>query len=190
MRVPGLFTHLQYHMEDKRFRNNPTLEMWDKNMSGNDASLYLFGQDGHLMLGLDGKLWRFREYPVTSIAYRMFKPLAEWFSRLERPMTRIWVRDDIPWRWKHKHECRFECFVLDGDRPESKIVWKAPLENVNHALIRLQRWIRRVVVRRGQIRLALLMGLHARLGQNCALGALGHDLILGLLVKGASAAQQ
>jgi hypothetical protein len=104
------------------------------------------------------------------------------------------VNSTNPGRWDRKNEYGFECHVLDfpeADRREGKIEGKivhfSPLENVNHALIRLQRWIRRVVVRRGQIRLALLMGLHARLGQHCTLGALGHDLILGLLVKGASA---
>lgn len=191
MRVPGLITHLQYRMEDQRLRN-PTRKRWFKRTSGKDASLCLFGQDGYVMLGLDGKLWRFCEYPVTSIAYSFFNPTAGWFSRLKRPRLEICVSSTNPGRWDRKNEYRFECDVCDGTEPgrrcEAKVVHYAWLENLTHCLIRLQRWIRRVVVRRGQIRLALLMGLHPRLGRHCTLGALGHDIILGPLVGLASVA--
>jgi hypothetical protein len=65
---------------------------------------------------------------------------------------------------------------------EKTFVYFGVLENVNHVLIRLQRWIKRVI-RRERVRLALLMGLHARLGQECLLGELGHDIINGVLMK-------
>ena len=195
--------YARYELEDQRL-SNPTLQRWFKLTYGKDASLYQFGQDGYFMLGLDGKLWRFHEsnsVPSDKPEWlsRLEGPMIpEWFSRLEDPMIYFKENKFNLRRRGLKKEYEFECEVLDfleADRRKSKIsipakrVHIAPLENVNHALIRLQRWIRRVVVRRGQIRLALLMGLHARLGQNCTLSALGHDLILGLLVKGASAAK-
>jgi hypothetical protein len=57
------------------------------------------------------------------------------------------------------------------------------MENITHSLIRLQRWIRRVVIRQGRARLALLMGLHPRLGQQSLLGELGHDMLVGMVLQ-------
>ena len=184
--MPNLVTHIRYSVEDQRLKN-PTRRRWFKRTFGNDACLCRFGQDDHIMLGFHGKLWRFCEYPITSMVYSFFKPNVGWFSRLERPRLEICVSSTDPGRWNRRNEYRFECDVCDGTEPErrceSRIVHYAWLENVSHALIRLQRWIRRVVVRRGQIRLALLMAMHPRLGHHCTLAALGHDIILGLLVK-------
>jgi hypothetical protein len=64
------------------------------------------------------------------------------------------------------------------------MVHRAQLENMQHVLIRLQRWIRRVLGRE-RVRLAsvaLLMALHPRLGMGCALGELGHDILEALIL--------
>jgi hypothetical protein len=55
------------------------------------------------------------------------------------------------------------------------------LINLNHLLIRLQRWTRRVVLGRPRV-LALAMVLHARLGDGAGLAVLGAD-VLSLLLR-------
>jgi hypothetical protein len=50
---------------------------------------------------------------------------------------------------------------------------------MNHVLIRLQRWIRRVMWQR-RAKSVLLMALHPRSG--CALGGLGRDIVEGVLM--------
>ena len=50
-----------------------------------------------------------------------------------------------------------------------------------YMLVKLQRWFRKVIVRRRERRLAVIMCLHARLGTSSGLGKLGGDL-LGLVI--------
>ncbi len=56
------------------------------------------------------------------------------------------------------------------------------IDSLDHVLIQRQRWIRRVLSRE-RVRLVLLMGLHARLGKECMLGELGHEIINGVLMR-------
>lgn len=60
------------------------------------------------------------------------------------------------------------------------IIHNGHLENLNHLLIRLQRWTRRMLHRARA--LALAMALHARLGCESMLAGLGCD-ILPLIVQ-------
>jgi hypothetical protein len=50
------------------------------------------------------------------------------------------------------------------------------LENLHHLLVRLQRWVRRVVLGRPRA-LALAMALHPRLGRESGLAELGRDML-------------
>ncbi len=78
-------------------------------------------------------------------------------------------------------EYRLLCKTHDGDKQDQHVICIGWLYNVMHALIRLQRWTRLVVVGRGALRLAVLMCLHARLGKKSELGWLGTDLVVSLL---------
>jgi hypothetical protein len=53
---------------------------------------------------------------------------------------------------------------------------------VTHLLVRLQRWFLRLLSLWRSKRLAVAMSMHARLGSEAGLGALGEDIILGLIL--------
>ena len=75
--------------------------------------------------------------------------------------------------------------VVANKRGGKKRCWhpmhQGKLINLNHLLIRLQRWTRRVVLGRPRV-MALAMALHARLGAGSVLAVLGED-VLSLLMR-------
>lgn len=185
--MPTIFTNIKYIMEDTRLKK-PTRRYWFKRTRGNDAFLCSFGEDC-IMIGYDGKLWRLHDFPSTYILYDFFTPDKAWYSKIKENPTllKLEVSSTNPGKWHRKNEYRFECDICNGYEPwrgrEPRPVHYAWMENITHSLIRLQRWIRRVVIRQGRARLALLMGLHPRLGQQSLLGELGHDMLVGMVLQ-------
>jgi hypothetical protein len=178
--MTGIFTNVKYMMEDDRYPKE-TRRHHGKLTRG-ELSIYSFGVDSWFF-GYDGKLWRVTTCPGWILEKTKMLPA----SKLER-VNPIVVRLNIvhtydvhTGRW-NKKEFRYLSDICDGWKDRlSDFLHSGRLENVHHVLIRLQRWTKRVL-RLRKIRLALLMSLHPRLGQHCALGELGHDILLGVIV--------
>ncbi len=176
-----MFTDVKYVVaDDRKTRTHLT-----------DGTLFMccFGVDC-VFIGWNGQLWRLNTYDdkfVRPIEYY-------WVTRLEHPKLHIYVEDRKPRRISSRSSgYRFECYVYEqkacpkhtfyeGIVPEVCFdeVHRAQLGNMNQVLIRLQRWIRRVMCQR-RAKSVLLMTLHPRAG--CAFGELGRDLIEGVILK-------
>ena len=175
--MAGWFTDVEYTMEDQRYPNRAKRE-WFKRTTGNNLLLCGFGKKT-VVIGYEGKLWALNSYTADRLGslHGTYND-ASWFADLKAPkvLLRVFWKDG-------QHAFSFDMWVLEQRAGRGKtFVYFGVLENVNHVLIRLQRWIKRVMMRE-RVRLALLMGLHARLGQECLLGELGHDIINGVLMK-------
>jgi hypothetical protein len=176
--MAGWFPDVEYCMEDQRYPNKSKKE-WFKRTTGNDLLLCGFGERT-VVIGYEGKLWALHSYTADRLGSLHGKYNdASWFADLRAPkvLLRVFRKDG-------QHAFKFDAWVLEQCRGRKQtIVYFGVLENVNHLLVRLQRWIRRVMMRE-RVRLVLLMGLHARLGKECTfLGELGHDIINGVLMR-------
>ena len=142
--------------------------------------MYCFG-GSRMFIGWNGQLWRLN--PGIEVEPDLpHLNVSDYYSQLVEPELLLTVEEDRHWK---DGGYMFFCGMQDLDRTlrmENRINCECLLENVHHLLLRLQRWIKRVMMRE-RVRLALLMGLHARLGQECLLGELGHDIINGVLMK-------
>jgi len=175
-----LFTDVCYVVADDR-KTRPRLT------EGATLFMCCLGVDC-VFIGWNGQLWRCNAYDrsVGPIEYY-------WVTRLEHPKLHLYVEERKPRRISSRSSgYRFECYVYEhkacprhtfyeGVMPEVcyNEVHRAQLQNMNHALIRLQRWIRRVLWQR-RAKSVLLMALHPRAG--CALGGLGRDIVEGVLM--------
>jgi hypothetical protein len=174
-KMAGWFTDVEYAMEDWRDYDEAK-KRWYKRTRGNDLLLCGFGEKT-VVIGYEGKLWALHDLVGMLDPRRYNSDDASWFADLRAPkvLLRVFRKDD-------RLDYSFEAFVLEKIKGRKKtFVYFGMLENVNHLLIRLQRWIRRVLLRE-RARLVLLMGLHPRLG--CVLlGGLGHEIINGVLMR-------
>ena len=150
--------------------------------------LCCFGVDC-VFMGWNGQLWRCNPYDKF---WRLIEYY--WVDRIKKPKLRLDVEERNARRiWSRTNGYRFECYVYDQDswtntavEFESTYVHRAQLENVNHVLIRLQRWIRRVLRVRWQkrARSVLVMALHPRaIAGGCSLGEVGRDILGGVILK-------
>jgi len=129
-----------------------------------------------VFLAYEAKLWHLGRYRFAS-TYR------EFFPALVDPNLYLYVT-----RNRRTGAYYFLCQVNDGDHAwidvdgtvcmEPLIIYECPLENVHHLLLRLQRWVRRML-RRERVRPVLLRALTA---EDCALGGLGRDIVEGVLL--------
>jgi len=170
--VGGLLTGVGYRLRDERKTRQYT--------TVGKLFVCCFGVDC-VFIGWDGQLWRLNPYDKAEMG-------RYWFMLLEEPKLHLEVEERNPRRiWRRVNGYRFECEVHETAESQRGrgMVHRAQLENMQHVLIRLQRWIRRVLGRE-RVRLAsvaLLMALHPRLGMGCALGELGHDILEGVICK-------
>ncbi len=111
-------------------------------------------ESSRFFLGYDGKLWRMHEEKQIRLRSDSdeashSKSETEWISRLTGPRLELSVWSTDPGHWERTNECKFRIDAIDGVawlgwRGEPDVVFRAWLENVQHTLIRLQRWVRRV----------------------------------------------
>lgn len=136
-------------------------------------SICCFG-DRHLLLGCRGKLWG-----ISWKHKRGYKNDWPWICNPNRlKVETILCHLDLP-----KDPCTYfaESSIFER-KPKSRyyrFLLRGRLEYLNHLLIRLQRWTRRMIQRPKT--LALFMALHSRLGAKSGLAELGED-ILSLIV--------
>jgi len=181
--VPSrLFTDVRYVLTDDRATR--------ERKTAGKVFLCCFGVDC-VFIGWNGQLWRCN-------AFDKFWRLAEyyWVTNLKQPKLRLDVEERNARRvWRRTNGYRFECHVYDEHEDarasaalefQSSEVHRAQLENVNHVLIRLQRWIKRALRVRWQkrARSALVMALHPRaIARGCALGGVGRDILEGVIMR-------
>ena len=139
-----------------------------------DGVLFMccFGRD-NLLVGMSGKLWR-----VNAINRGGYTRRWPWQSQLFRLSVSIcWVRNVLMNVQNGVPVFDYVgSFHLWGKKEKyHDIMYNGYLENLNHLLIRLQRWTRRMLFRARA--LALAMGLHARLGHKSMLVGLGDDIL-------------
>jgi hypothetical protein len=136
-----------------------------------------FGGD-RVFIAYEDQLWRLR--PYTDLGN-------DFFSKLVQPNLYLYVEEDT---YRKDGGYMFICQVNDGENDwidqeddtiniEALIVYESLLENVHHALVRVQRWVRRML-QRERLRPVLLRAVTA---QNCAFGGLGRDIIEGVILK-------
>lgn len=125
----------------------------------------------HLLMGYDGKLWRLH-------TTRRKGHTNDWLCFCTPNRLRIdisWFRPVFTDAHRDHHAYKGWCKIYEKRRKHYNSVQYGRLENLNHLLIRLQRWTRRMLYRaRG---LALCMALHPRLGAESWLAELGGDML-------------
>lgn len=134
-----------------------------------------FGREDFL-IGSHNKLWCLHSNKSKN-GYKNDWP---WACLSNRVLIEICWSPYIP---MHPTECTFvpheytaRCLVSEKRGKRLVDVHSGWLENLNHLLIRLQRWSRRMVKRRRVV--ALCMGTHERLGAQCVLCGMGSDMLL------------
>jgi hypothetical protein len=176
-----ILPNIRYHVIDGRV--DPYRQKRDK-----DMFMTCFGPTGCFLVGFmqDRKLWRlrseagmgasgyYRNWPWNnpSVAYRSYMEFG-WSPRYYG----VYLRDPSCDGREHIGKCMF--FKKRGKRSYDDI-YAGFIEDVTFLLIRLQRWSKRMI--RTRRRLALCMGMHARLGDKCLLASLGEDVIQLLLM--------
>ena len=181
--VPAILQNIPYKTHDMRVRN-----WWVRGTPHKDTrghlSLFSFGQaSGDLLLGWNGQLWAL--IPGLPCEHDML--LHRGRCKRHDPWAFLCglrrLSADISWHPKelnytsrdYEYWAGCHLFNKTGKRTFD-VVHHGRMQNVNHFLIRLQRWTRRVVIARPRI-LALAMALHPRLGSDSALSLLGQDML-------------
>lgn len=167
--MPTILSNVCFRMEDSRNTERDFIS------SNGVLSMCCFGHD-NLLVGMSGKLWR-----VNSRNRKGYTRRWPWqcpFTRLS--VSICWVRN-VPMEPDGNPVYYIGSFHLFSKKGRQyDIIHNGHLENLNHLLIRLQRWTRRML-HRARV-LALAMALHARLGCESMLAGLGCD-ILPLIVQ-------
>jgi len=181
-----MFTGIKYSLEDCRL-TNPTRRRWFKRTRGEDASLFSLDEGRTVFLGLAGRLWRLHDWPGTWWLYTYIRKDPAWFSKLKTPRLELSVASSNPGKWTRTNEYKFELDVCHAGRETRGLEFRAAahyawLENVNHVLVRIQRWAKRML-RQARVRLVLLMALHPRLGAKAGIAELGPDIILDVVAR-------
>ena len=156
--------HSGVHFTLMDYRQHPTKE------SKGVLFICSFGA-AHLLMGYDGKLWR-----LNSARRKGYKKDWPWLCTPNRLVIDIsWIRPIFSDTRRDNRAYMGFCQVYEKRRRYCNNVHRGSLENLNHLLIRLQRWTRRMLHRaRG---LALCMVLHPRLGAKSLLAELGWDML-------------
>ncbi len=177
--MAGWFTDVEYCMEDQRYPNRAKRE-WYKRTTGDDLLLCGFGEKT-VVIGYESKLWALHSFTEDRLGrlHGRYND-ASWFADLRAPkvLLRVFRKDG-------QHAFTFDAWVLEQIKGRKQtIVYFGMLENVNHLLIRLQRWMRRVLLRK-RFKLPLLMSMHPRSlqGGGCLLGGLGYDILIGVILR-------
>ena len=123
---------------------------------------------GHFLIGCNGKLWRL--YPKNRRGYKRDWPRVCMPNHLTIEI--LWIEMK---RYKDPLEFTGICTIFEKRGRYDNVIHEGRLENLNHLLIRLQRWTKRMLERRRA--LALCMALHARLGGQSRLAELGEDML-------------
>ena len=194
MPPPLILSDLAYFMTD--FRVNPLQNPNGRRTRGTVFICgFAYGTDGHILMGMEGKLWRAE--PEANAGDESWPR-----SRHNRHKTWSWLCRRAStmcaqlYRFPHgsslfnlPEDCLPTCTLFNvvankrcwGQKRSWHPLHQGKLINLNHLLIRLQRWTRRVVLGRQRV-LALAMVLHARLGDGAGLAVLGED-VLSLLMR-------
>ena len=131
----------------------------------------------HFLMGYDGKLWRLN---TTNQKGCINDRLC--FCTPNRLRIDIsWFRPIYTVTDKDHHAFMGWCNVYEKRRKHYNSVRHGRLENLNHLLIRLQRWTRSMLQRARA--LALSMALHPRLGAKSWLAELGKDILPLITVR-------
>ena len=187
--VTIILQNIPYKTHDPRVRN-----WWVRGTPHKDTrgSLFLFSYgpaSGDLLLGWNGQLWGLipglpREHDMLLNRGRC-KRHDPWGFLCG--LRRLSV--DISWHPKElnypsrNYEYWASCTLFNKTGKRTfNVVHHGRLEILNHFLIRLQRWTRRVVIARPRL-LALAMALHSRLGFDSALALLGQDMLTLVLAE-------
>ena len=189
MPPPVILSNIPYTMSDWRMRN------WSSRGSKSKKSrglLFLCSYspytDGHLLVGLNGQLWRLN----TESNCDCLECTTATYQHWNRFCQDKGLALNIEWRpYRVDKTSKLDmflpcCDILKNHTTTSitssyDVLHHGKLENLAHLLIRLQRWIRRVVLHRPRA-LALAMALHPRLGAGSKLAVLGQDIMLSLVV--------
>jgi hypothetical protein len=157
IRDGSILSNVWYTMADTRYR--PV-----KFVDTKGVLFFCCFSAGYFLVGCNGKLWRL-------------------YSKKRRDYKRDWPRQCMPNRltieilWIDQYPLEFtaRCTIFERMNKRDKVMHEGLLENLNHLLIKLQRWIKRMLQKRRA--LALCMALHARLGGQSRLAELGEDML-------------
>ena len=192
MPPPVVLTDLAYFMTD--FRVKPL-----ENPNGRKTRGTVFmcgfatGTDGHILIGMEGTLWRAEPEVNGNESWPRYRHNRHktwpWLCRRASTMcVQVYRFPYCASLLAGPDDCLPCCTLYDvqaSKRGGKKRCWhpihQGRLVNLNHLLIRLQRWTRRVVLGRPRV-MALAMALHARLGAGSVLAVLGED-VLSLLIR-------
>ena len=194
MPPPLILSDLAYFMTD--FRVKPLQTPNGRRTRGTVFICgFAYGTDGHILMGMEGKLWRAE--PEANAGDESWPR-----TRHNRHKTWAWLCRRAStmcaqmYRFPHgsslfnlPEDCLPTCTLFNvvankrcwGQKRSWHPLHQGKLINLNHLLIRLQRWTRRVVLGRPRV-MALAMALHARLGAGSVLATLGED-VLSLLIR-------
>jgi hypothetical protein len=133
------------------------------------AFLCSFGAK-YFLMGCQGKLWRVNSNTQYRDGYKKDWP---WLCRGNR------LKVETIWCPMNYHNNPFpyspHCYIYVKRGRYYRSVYRGRFENINHLLIRLQRWTRRML-KRPKI-LALFMALHPRLGADSGVAELNKDIL-------------
>ena len=132
--------------------------------------------DSQMLVGMNNMLWRVE--PDKYSPYRHIT-CSRMHMRIIESYMEVYRFSDTDYagpRWR----LLYDQICARTGRIIRHTIHRGVLINVHHLVIRLQRWMRRVVLGRSRA-LALAMSLHARLGAGSSLSMLGED-VLSLLI--------
>jgi hypothetical protein len=118
----------------------------------------------HFLVGFNGKLWRLN----TLNRKGHIKAWASACMPNRVTVEILWIETN---RYKYPLEFMGRCTIFERKHKHDFVIHDGCLENINHLLIKLQRWTRRMQ-QRARV-LALCMALHPRLGAKSWLAGLG-----------------
>jgi hypothetical protein len=162
---PAVYSNVWYATRDERTGHLVIRYFFRRNKSY--MCVYSFS-DNLQFIGFNNNLWQ-----LDSYENRYYKTRPRWFFN--------WHKRIVKLEWYHPYlsapnEYRLLCKIHDGDEQDQHVICIGWLYNVTHLLIRLQRWIRRML-RVARARRVLCMALHPRLGKNSLLSTLGPDIL-------------
>lgn len=174
MTLPAVLIDLPYFMTDFRV-DNPR----GKHTHG---TVFLCGfgaklTDGRILVGMNNMLWRVE--PDKYSPYRHIT-CSRMHVRIIESYMQVYRFSDTDYAGP-RCSLLYDLICERTGRITRHTIHRGVLINVHHLVIRLQRWMRRVVLGRSRA-LALAMSLHARLGVGSSLSMLGED-VLSLLIR-------
>jgi hypothetical protein len=155
-RIGSILSNVWFTMSDTRYR--PVKFVDTKGV------LFFCCFGGHFLVGFNGKLWRLN----TKNRQGYIKGWASACIPNRVTVEILWIETE---RYANPLEFIGRCTIFERKNKYDKEIYEGRLENLNHLLIKLQRWTRRMQQRARA--LALCMALHPRLGAKSWLSGLG-----------------